>query len=180
MNRKIFFTIIIISFIAELVLAHVLIGKISDVGQDTVAINECVKSVAENFGDESRYSDKLTYSVLDTDGKLVFRNADDAAGSVNEAVKNSDIILDIKKDNEEVIGKIIFKNSVTEKINGYKTVLMRAIIIIVIFQLLMIASYYIYLRKTIVRPFEKMNSFAARVAQGNLDTPLELDRQHVF
>ena len=179
MNKKLFFILIIITLIAELAISYVLIGKINDVEQDSVKINECVKSVEDNFGDESRYSDALSYCVLDNDGALLYENSEDVSLSVNQAIKNNDTILELQLGDSR-IGTIIFKNTANESINKYKSRLVTAIIVITLLQLILVVSYYIYLRKTIIKPFEKMNSFAARVAQGNLDTPLELDRGHIF
>jgi len=49
----------------------------------------------------------------------------------------------------------------------------------------MIAACFIiyhihYMQKNILKPFEKMQQFAAEVAAGNLDTPLTMDRNHLF
>ena len=40
--------------------------------------------------------------------------------------------------------------------------------------------WFIYFRKTILKPFKNLNQFAERVAQGNLDLPLPMDKGHVF
>ncbi len=40
-------------------------------------------------------------------------------------------------------------------------------------QLLLIFSYFIYLKRNITDPFRKLSGFAKRVAEGNLDLPLE-------
>jgi len=178
MNKK-FFLLIILTIVLELGLSFSLIGKMKDVKPDPVLINECVHSVSDNFGNSSAYSDKLSYSVIDTEGKPLYKNADNLSASINEAIKHSDLVLDLEKDGE-ILGKIIINNSMTEEIKGYKDTLLTVIIVITLVQLLLVATYYLYLRKTIIKPFEELNSFAARVAQGNLDTPLELDKKHIF
>ena len=40
--------------------------------------------------------------------------------------------------------------------------------------------YFIYLRKRVIEPFGKLKGFAEKVASGDLDTPLEMDRENVF
>lgn len=177
--KKSFFLLIILSFVLEAGIALSLIGKIGDVRQDSVLVNECVHSVSDNFGNEAAYSDKLDYAVIDIEGKLIYKNADSISTSVNEAVKHSDTVVDLEVKGE-ILGKIIFNNSTTEKIEKYKNKLIFAIVLITFLQLALICIYYFYLRKTIIRPFEKLDSFATRIAQGNLDTPLELDRKHIF
>ena len=38
----------------------------------------------------------------------------------------------------------------------------------------------IYMDRTLITPFKKMEGFASKVAEGNLDEPLEMDRHNVF
>ena len=179
MSKKAFYITIIISFVIELLLAVLLIGKIENAGQDPVRINDCLKDVANNFGDEEKYPEDLSYAILDNDGNPVYKSGDGVSQSQNEAVKNGDIMLDIKKDGE-LLGKLVLKNTMRDEINKYKKRLFTSVAVISAIQLLILLSCFIYLRKTVIKPFEKMNSFAARIAQGNLDTPLELDRKHIF
>ena len=179
MNKKLFLILIICSFILESVLCAILIGRIKTVEQDPVLVNECVQSVVGNWGNASSYSDALPYAVLDNDGVLLYQSADEVSVSINQAVKHSDTILDLKK-GDELLGKIIFYNKSTVEIRKYKNSLLYSIIGITLLQLILIVSFYFYIRKTIIKPFEDMSAFAARVAQGNLDTPLELDKKHVF
>ena len=40
--------------------------------------------------------------------------------------------------------------------------------------------YLFYLRRVIIRPFRKLKDFARRVAGGNLDVPLAMDRENLF
>jgi signal transduction histidine kinase len=40
--------------------------------------------------------------------------------------------------------------------------------------------YYVYLKRRVLDPFKKLKGFAVRVAGGNLDTPLEMDKGNVF
>lgn len=47
-------------------------------------------------------------------------------------------------------------------------------------QFLICAGYMIYLNSAVIKPFQKLNHFAQRVAGGNLDIPLEMDRQNIF
>ena len=103
MKRAPFLISIIISFVLEIVLGIIIIGKIGNIEQDTVVINECLHIVAQNYGDTDSYSDKLEYSIIDNDGNFVFSNSDKASVSVNEAVKNNDTMLDIVTD-DGVVG----------------------------------------------------------------------------
>ncbi|MCR4840236.1 MAG: hypothetical protein K5848_01705 [Lachnospiraceae bacterium] len=177
--KRSFVILIVLSFVAELAISLTLIGKMEDVKQDTVTINECVHSVADNYGNLSAYSTKLEYVLLTPDGSVEYQNGEGLSKSLNEAVKNGDTIVDLVIGGE-TYGKLIFKNQTKEIIKEYRKELTVTIIIISAVQLLIVISYFIYLRLTIIRPFEKLDAFAVRVAGGNLDTPLELDRKHIF
>ena len=39
---------------------------------------------------------------------------------------------------------------------------------------------FFYLKRTVTDPFRELNDFAVRVAGGNLDMPLKMDKAHVF
>lgn len=184
MKRTPFIIVLILSFIIEILLCTAIISRImmnpgGESGVDTVLVNECVKSVEENFGNEALYRDSLKYSVIDNEGKLLYKNAEGLSTSINEAVKNSDVILDVTTD-EGNVGKILIHNNMTEVLRQAKKNLMTVLVIASVLQVLIIISFYFYLNRTIISPFKKLNGFAVRVAEGNLDIPLEIDRGHIF
>ncbi|MDE5593035.1 MAG: HAMP domain-containing histidine kinase, partial [Clostridiales bacterium] len=47
-------------------------------------------------------------------------------------------------------------------------------------QCLVCVGYVLYLRVRVIKPFHKLKGFAERVACGNLDIPLEMDRGNLF
>ena len=57
-----------------------------------------------------------------------------------------------------------------------------ALSISLIFGLLMIVSifYLIYINRTLLKPFQQLQNFAANVARGNLDIPLNMDREQLL
>ena len=179
MKKAPFIVALVLTFIAEAVFFVLFFGRISDFKQDTVAVNEVRYSVINNFGNEEAYSKELSYSVIDTEGELLFATDDGVRTSINEAVKYNDTILDIDIDGETV-GKIIFCNQTFEKQQSYKKRLLGVVIGISFLQFLLVFFFFLYLKRNITDPFKKMNSFAKRVAEGNLDLPLTMDKQHVF
>ena len=40
--------------------------------------------------------------------------------------------------------------------------------------------YLIYINRTLLKPFQQLQTFAANVARGNLDIPLNMDRNNYF
>ena len=177
MKRSPFLILVIFTFLAEMILCFFFCNRIDTVTQDTVLVNECVKSIDENYGNGSAYKTDLDFVILDESGEVVYSTSEGLSGSLNDAVKNGDIILDLEK-HEGV--KVLIHNTTASSINIYKKWIMITIISFSALQTAMVISYFIYLNKTIITPFGKLKDFSARVAEGNLDIPLEVDRKHIF
>ncbi len=179
MKKRVIIILFVLTLIIEIGVCSILFTKIDSVKQDTIKINECVKSVEENYYDNSKYYKKLDYTIIDNNGNLVYKTNKSKTNSLNDAIKNNDIILDVKVNNE-LRGKILISNNTGELIDKYRNYLRISIIIMSLIQVLLIVFYLIYLDRNIIRPFRKLNGFAERVAAGNLDLPLYMDKNHAF
>lgn len=166
-------------FIIELTVCILAINRVSSVKQDTITINRIVKSVETNYGDESKYSSDLEYSVIDNSNTVIYKTSHAKSESLNEAIKNNDIILDITID-DNVVGKILIENTTNRLLNNTKGYIITVIVIVSSIQLLVFIAYFYHMNKLLIKPFNDLSAFAARVAQGNLDIPLSMDRKHVF
>ena len=176
-NKLIIF--LVLTFIFEVIVSSVIFNRIDNVKQDTVKINECVKQVEENYNKSYNRCDKVEYTLLDINEKFIYKTTNSNSKSINDAIKNNDIILDIKQD-EEVVGKILIKNNTTDLTNSYKGSILISVILISLLQLIIIFIYLYNIDKSILKPFKSLSSFASRIAEGNLDIPLYMDRRHIF
>ncbi len=149
-----------ISIFLEVGLTFYFANRIDMAKQDAVAVNEVLMSVKENFGEEEKYSTALNYSILDEKG---------------EAIKNSDTIL-----NASGGCLLLIHNDIPSKIESIKRQIFTLISGISIVQLILILIFLFYIKKTVTDPFKKMNDFAVRVAGGDLDIPLSLDKGRAF
>ena len=88
-------------------------------------------------------------------------------------------MIDLKQNNE-IVGKLIISNNEQEIIQQMKMEL--ALTISLIFGLFMIVSilYLIYINRTLLKPFQQLQTFAANVARGNFDIPLNMDKNNYF
>ena len=179
MKKAPFILILILTLIAEAFLCFFMVTKIKDLKTDPVKVNECMYSISENYGDTSKYNTQLDYVVIDNDGKLLYKTRDGLSETINEAIKSRGLILDLEVDGE-VVGKVIFDYSMDEQLNGVKRNIIVIFVIIGALQVVIITTWMIYINHSVIKPFKKLNSFAARVAEGNLDIPLEMDKGHVF
>lgn len=179
MKKAPFIILILLSFLLEAVLCFSLYQKISFAEQDPVVVNRCRMSVADHFGEEELYDRSLDYVVIDTAGHVLFRTKEGLSENISAAVRNSDTILTIEKDGTHR-GTILIHNTVTDKIQSFKKQIILVIVICAFIQIALIVYYFLYLKKRITDPFRQLSGFAVRVAGGNLDMPLNVDRKHVF
>lgn len=179
MKKAPFIIILVLIFIAEALMCFFMVSGIQDLRTDPVKVNECMYSVVDNYGDESKYDKQLDYVVIDNDGRLLYKTRDGLSESINEAIKTRGLILDLEVDGK-IVGKIIFDYSMDEQLDAVKRNVIILFAVIGAMQIAVVAVWYIYIRKTVIKPFNDLNSFASRVAEGNLDIPLTMDEGHVF
>ena len=179
MKKAPFIILIVLTFIAEILACFLMLSKIKDVKTDPVKVNECMYSISENYGDSSKYNTQLDYVVIDNEGTLIYKTREGLSESVNEAIKTRGLILDLNVDGKPM-GKVIFDYNMDDQLTDVKNKIILLFVIIGVLQIVILVIWYIYIRRNIISPFKKLNSFAARVAEGNLDMPLEMDKGHVF
>lgn len=149
--------------------------------QDVVEVNEAVQSVRTDWHNIAEHVNQTTldYVVLGSGGEVVYRTKTGLSESVNAAVSHRDTVLDIENDGT-LLGKIIVYNDSADVLKGDRNALVIIFGIAAAAQLAICAGYALYLNRTVVKPFRKMKGFAERVAGGNLDVPLEMDRGNLF
>ncbi|MBW4080707.1 HAMP domain-containing sensor histidine kinase [Paenibacillus sp. S150] len=149
---------------------------------DRVAINGIVKQTERNWGTPElfqRIPGPLEYAVLDQDGKLLFQSKAGLSRSVNEALKNRETPMDLTVDGQ-VVGKVIVHNDDRDVFSRWKRQFALASGAAILLLLLLGLLYISYLNRMIIRPFGRMQRFARHIARGELDFPLEMDRDHLF
>ncbi|MCM1307863.1 MAG: HAMP domain-containing histidine kinase [Butyrivibrio sp.] len=148
--------------------------------RDVLAVNEILQSVRTDWYDLEKHTNvtKLDYSVIGNDGEVLFCTRGGISESINDAVANRDTILDVEIDGE-VKGKLLIGGDEGAAASEKRT-LICVFTAAVIFQAAVCAAYTLYLELRIVKPFKKMKRFAERVAGGNFDIPLEMDRGNLF
>jgi len=178
--KKGFLFALILAFAAELSVLVWFAAQNSDIPQDVLKINEIVQSVQSNWNDPKKYAytGALDYVVIDSAGNAVFKTKTGLSESINSAISHRDTILDVRTDGN-VVGKVIVYND-SESINSDKKKAVSVFAAALVFQCAVCVCYAAYLNKSMIKPFNKMKGFAERVAGGNLDIPLEMDRGNLF
>ncbi len=181
MNRKLWSIGLLLVFAAELAVLFFYAAKDTGGRQESVMVNEVVQAVQADWNAMEYHQSQtgLDYVVLDNSGNIRFKTKEGLSESLNEAVIHRDTILDLEVDGVH-IGKLIVYNNTDQiqKQQKQKTIFLLLAILLV--QNSICIAYMIYTKRTIVRPFCKLKGFAERVAGGNLDIPLEMDRRNLF
>ena len=179
MKKSPFIIILILIFIAEALMCYFMATRIKDIKTDPVKVNECMYSISLNYGDASKYNNQLDYVIIDNDEKLVYKTRDGLSETINDAIKTRGLILDLTVDGE-VVGKVIFDYSMDQQLEVVKRNIVILFVVVGVLQVVIVVAWYVYIDMKVVKPFKKLNSFATRVAEGNLDLPLTMDKGHVF
>jgi signal transduction histidine kinase len=179
MKKAPFIVLLVLTFLAEALACYFMLTRIKDIKTDPVKVNECMYSITENFGDTSKYNDQLDYVVIDNGGNILYKTKEGLSESINEAIQTRGLIIDLKVDGE-VKGNVIFDYNIGVQMAEFKQNIIAVFIIVGVLQTAIIIFWYIYINRSMITPFTKLSDFAARVAEGNLDMPLQMDRGHVF
>jgi signal transduction histidine kinase len=144
---------------------------------DIVAINNVVKTVEEEFAIEKLDINRIS-TINRMNYRVVLTEDVDYNSQMNRAVKSQCTIMDFSYKNK-MVGKII----VTGDDSAQKQMKDRLIVIIFLIVgivWLMSCAVIIMIYYQIVRPFKKMQQFARRVAEGDLDFSLEIQKNNYF
>ncbi len=181
MKKHSFMALILLLFFLEIAVLASFMCADASLPQDTVAVNEVLKRLEGNWPglDKTPVYNGLDYVVLDETGRVLCRTAQGLSESVSAATAHRDTILDIRQ-GEKTVGKLIVYNRADAVYERRKRTLALAVVVIMLLQATAVGGYSAYIRKNVLQPFYKLKDFARRVAGGNLDIPLEMDRQNIF
>ena len=181
MKKQAFLIGVLLVLIAEIITLIVFALQAPDFSQDTVAVNEVMQSVTEDFNilEEHKNTTALDYVVLDENGNLLYKTKSGLSESVNEAITHRDTILDITTDSG-IVGKVIIYNDGAQTLQAQKRTAIIILSVAIIISGGICIGYAVYMYVTMIRPFRKLKGFAERIAGGNLDIPLEMDKRNLF
>lgn len=179
---NVFLIILILLSGLSLSLYYINVGKEAKV--DVSELNNVVKSVQEKWGSNSFKfpKEKFKFKIIDINGNVKYSNYktanEDYDSQIVNSVKNRDTILDVIYKND-LAGKVIVLND-TSQLKAIKANVTNIVICIFLLLTVICTAYLLYLNFYFYRPFKKLQKFAGRIAEGNLDIPLEIDRNNVF
>lgn len=145
-----------------------------------VEVNDIIKTIEENWNslDDNLISktihSPLEYFVLDNKGKHCY-----ASAGIRQQEKNIMESIDLIVDNEQV-GKIIFINNTYGLFQQSNTSLKILCTVIILLSTAGVFLYCYFFWNKAIKPFKQLESFAERIAQGNLEMPLSMDNNNIL
>ena len=200
-THRLLFSLIFL-FSAEITALLIFAAQAPDVSLDAIAVNEAVQSVQEHWTDlksaplneaiphpdggitpenDAGYQNPtdLDFVVLNQDEEVLFQTGSGLNESIHAAVIHRDTILDIETEGS-IVGKILIYNNDAQILQARKQTVIFFLAAVLCIQCCIMIWYFSYLNRTVIRPFQKLKGFAERVAGGNLDVPLEMDKGNLF
>lgn len=182
MRTRGFLLTMLVVFVAGLVLSVRLIESEVSMDVDVVMANQVLKTVESHWerleqGDYSGVTQQFV--VLDQSGNVRYQTADGLPTTIYDAIKNRNSILDVTVKGIAA-GKLIIHDDYAQKALQNKKQLVAAILITFTVMAVLCALYILFLHRVIMKPFQKLQSFALNVARGNLDIPLHMDKNNPF
>ncbi|MEY9979098.1 sensor histidine kinase [Lysinibacillus sp. RC79] len=184
MRIKLLSVLLLVIFVAGITFPIIMINNKNISEVNIVAINELVKTVEKNWGqinnetfNNSGFQQPLM--IIDNLENVIYQTPGIQFINIYDAIKNRDSIIDVKQ-NDEVVGKIIIRNNDHEIVQKMKKELVTSFSLIVGLVMIVIIIYNVYIYRTLLKPFMQLKHFATNVARGNLDIPLNMDKNNYF
>ncbi len=167
--------------------ALVTLGNIkADPARESVIIsmNDIVKTAEENWPDLKALDSKsfsVGYTVISPEGERLYSsgNIPDERVTVESAVKNSYPYKYVTADGQVVGIVIMFSDNGT----AYRNLKIKIIIALTeagAVILMGMLGFGLYVHRSIILPFRRMEEFAGKIAEGKLDEPLAMEKNNMF
>ncbi len=186
--KKSIFSFLLIIIMVFIILGSYLAYKINEdqsTSLDIIVVNDIAESIKDNWNDLESMSRLpgteygLDYFVVDSDNNVRVETAKWLDTDINSAISHRDTIIDIY-DNNELLGKLIIYNDYNENLQLHRNNIYKICFIVIFISIITCIMFAYYMYRVIYRPFNKLQSFAKNVAAGDLEVPLEMDRQNIF
>jgi signal transduction histidine kinase len=181
--KKLILIIVIILSVCSFAILYIFRDR-NETNMNVVIVNDITESLSERWegleqADLPCLQYGLDYTVLDNNDNFIIATRHELNYDISSAINNRDTIVDIKRDNS-ILGKVIIYNNTSEIWQQYRNTLITFSFSILILIALLCLSYIVYIDRTILHPFRKLQGFARHVAGGELNLPLEMDRGNQF
>ncbi|MBR5372342.1 MAG: HAMP domain-containing histidine kinase [Oscillospiraceae bacterium] len=146
-----------------------------------IRINDMVQTVREHWDDPDTLRDKEyggDIYVFDSSDRLRYP-ADGALRSPAEAAQQGYLCQPVIS-RGILLGTAAVPDPAAETVGLLRKRILKSAALILLCILAALAAVGIYLRRAVVTPFRRMKQFAGKIAEGNLDEPLQMEKSDLF
>lgn len=153
--------------------------------ETVVVLNDLTQDCAENWDDLSVVSETdygVYYVVLDSsNGVRIDQRPGVIAGrmTVETAIKNRYPYQYVTR-GDQILGAVIVIDDGRADVRSARMTILAALTVTGFVIIAGAVIYGLYVKKNIVTPFSRMEKFAGKVAEGNLDEPLMMEKNNMF
>lgn len=149
-------------------------------------LNDITQTAGDNWKEPNAFDSiksDVDYVVLDQNNSVVYdsrtKGSSSERMSVENAMKMRYPYAYVTRDNN-ILGYVILLDDGRDSYNSLRLGMTAAFAVCGLLIVAGAVIYGIYVQKNIIGPFKKMERFAGKVAEGNLNEPLMLDKNNMF
>lgn len=147
---------------------------------DIVLQNDIAETVRENRNDLAILEEKFPDTdilVFDTEGFCIYPGDENITLT---KLRNNGYLCLAVTDGDRFLATAAIPDPSFSEYNKVFIQLTCAAVILFLIMVTAAVSFYLYISRNILKPFGKMKEFAGRIAMGDLDSPLEMERGNLF
>lgn len=147
---------------------------------DVILLNEIAHKAASGDVPSDNTAQAREYVILDINGNVLFDNRSDRSEvpTVETAIQRRYPYNYIIKNNQ-ITGSVILTDG-EKRFDRLRTTIILIYVGCSLVLITAMLAFGAYIRKTVILPFDKMKDFASYVAAGDLEKPLEMDKDNMF
>lgn len=164
-------------------------GKADNSNEDIATLNNIAVTAEENRQDLSALDKKdfeVDYVIIDLSNNILYSNVKsdhinliESGMSVEEAMQKRYLHKGLTE-NGRIWGNVIIPDDGLTTLKDFRNKFLIGAVICVLMLFIGMITFAVYVDKNVIAPFENLKDFAAKVAQGQLNEPLQMDRDNMF
>ena len=164
-------------------------GKADNSNEDIATLNNIAVTAEENRQDLSALDKKdfeVDYVIIDLSNNILYSNVKsdhinliESGMSVEKAMQKRYLYKSLTE-NGRIWGNVIIPDDGLTTLKDFRNKFLIGAVICVLMVFIGMISFAVYVDKNVITPFKNLKDFAAKVAQGQLNEPLQMDRDNMF
>ena len=164
-------------------------GKADNSNEDIATLNNIAVTAEENRQDLSALDKKdfeVDYVIIDLSNNILYSNVKsdhinliESGMSVEKAMQKRYLHKGLTE-NGRIWGNVIILDDGLTTLKDFRNKFLIGAVICVLMVFIGMITFAVYVDKNVIAPFKNLKDFAAKVAQGQLNEPLQMDRDNMF